>query len=279
MIYAPFLMTFSATHIAGINFFGKGVFERGIKPKAYAYSLTFALLICMLPLFLIFPFELRSFSFVVALIIAASAIVRNINVIAFSRGLKEISPMEMATLSSLTIVITYITDILFKASTFSYLSINFLIIVILGCFVISKKSLNLSKVKFAMVAKVITSAGRGYLAYFAMQYMNATTYTFLLFLTATLMLLPFTKYFSPTKQSLKFAFIVQIFGAINMISTSTLASISVTFYMLVTPMSMVVTMLLTNIIKKNVGERPTKKQILAGIVVMLAVFGYTLTQI
>jgi len=72
---------------------------------------------------------------------------------------------------------------------------------------------------------------------------------------------------------------VQIFGAINMISTSTLAAISVTFYMLVTPMSMVVTMLLTSIIKKNVGERPTKKQILAGIVVIAAVFGYTLTQI
>ena len=214
-----------------------------------------------------------------ALIITASAIVRTVNVIAFSNSLNKISPMEMATISSLTIVITYITDILFKASTFNYLSIAFLIGIIAGCFVVSKGSVNFSKVKFALVAKVITSAMRGYLAYFAMQYMNATTYTFLLFLTATLMLLPFTKSFAPTKQSLKLAFFVQISGAVNMISMSTLASISVTFYMLVTPMTMVVTMLLTSLIKKNIGQRPTNKQILAGIFVVLAVLGYTLTQI
>lgn len=153
--------------------------------------------------------------------------------------------MELTSIASLVLIITYTTDIIFGLKDLEVLSAFYLILVIIGSFIVSNGSIGFSKVKGFLFIILITGVSKGYLAHFAMGYTNATTYTFLTSLFTAIACLPFTRFFSPTKHSFKKAIPIQASGAVYITFMNLLSSIQVTLYTLVGPISMSITLIIT----------------------------------
>ena len=195
MVLALLMMLYAAVHTAAAGFYGKHVVKNGIDPKDYTYTTNIMLMIFLIPLFLWYPFDVSSFGWQLALAIILAGALRTLNIIAFASSLKKISPMELKAATSITLVLTYATDILFQLKEFSFLSSLFLLLVIVGVFIISKGSMGFKKVKWFLIVIVLASVSRGYIVHFAMDFTNPTTFNFLVALVTTIACLPFTNFF------------------------------------------------------------------------------------
>lgn len=276
MFFTSFMLLYTAIHKSAANFYGKYVMKKGVLPKDYTYTTNIALLVCILPMFLIFPFDVSNFGWQLALIVAFSGIVRTITLIAFTNSIKKITPMEFTAINSLSLVLTYITDILFGLNAFSILSSSFLFVIIIGCLVVSNGSVGFKKIKWFLLVFLACGVVMAYLSHFAMQYTNPPTYTFLQSLFTAIACLPFTKFFKPTKQGFKMAFPIQASGAIFITFMALLSAMQVTYYVLIGPISMSITLLITMILNKNKDYKVKPNQLIGALIVLVGFALYVL---
>lgn len=90
MFFAPALMMlYSASHSSATNFYGKHVMLKGIQPKYYAYKTNLNLLFFILPLFLMFPFDISNLGWQLVVIVALAGAIRTLNVVSFANALKK----------------------------------------------------------------------------------------------------------------------------------------------------------------------------------------------
>lgn len=219
-----------------------------------------------------------TFSWIAVLILLLSVLVRGLNLFFFAKGLNTLSPMEITSIISLSAIFTYFYDVLMGRLTFSILSVIFLLLIVLGCFILTKGKIGFKEAKISILITIVTQVGRGILANFAMQHMNSATYLFLMAGITLIVLLPFVKVFKPTKFSMVEGFKLQILGTIGFLIEMVLAKESVTLFMLTSPAIMISTIFLTLIFKKGVGNIPQKRQILGSAVIVVGMILYIVTK-
>lgn len=272
----PFFL-YSAGFRSYKTFYGRKTMQLGIKSKDYYFALTIGLLIFSPFLFLITPFTLSSFSVLVIGLILITAINRAVGLMSFTEGLKNITPMEMNSFVSITVLVTYVIDVLTKTSAFHYISVAVLLLVLIGCFIISNGSIGFQKAKFELFAKIVTDVFAAYLNHYALNYMNAATFVFLISLFSTIMILPFIKQFGVTKKGLKRGLSINVFGTLNFWSVTLVAGISPTLYILLSPLAMTITILATALFTKK--EHYTKKQYLGSVITLIGILAFSLIQL
>lgn len=274
MILVLLMMIYAAMHTTVAGFYGKYVINKGISPKNYAYTTNIMLLVFLIPLFLWYPLDISLLGWQLVLIIIAAGTLRTLQLIAFGNALKKISPMELQAATSLTLVLTYCTDIFFGLKEFNFLSSGFLLLIIVGVFIISNGSVGFKKVKWFLIVLVLAALTRGYLVYFAMRYTNPTTFNFLVSLITAIGCLPFTKLFKPTKQSFKYAAPIQASGAFYIVLMGLLASMQITLRGLVNPASIAFTIIASTLFIKR--SKTKNSQILGALIVLFGVILYVL---
>ena len=203
-------------------------------------------------------------------ILAASAI-RVVNLLSLSTSLKKITPLTLSVYSTISILFTYFIDALIGAMTFKLVDFIAIVIIILGILTIALKNLQaLKEVRMPLILKVLSEILKGYLAYFALKHINTAMYTFLIAILTTLFILPFSNKLigKCNNKKLKVAFIAQTIGVIGLITSNLLAKSSATLYMLAVPTTLVAILLLSYVIKKDTGNKPTKIELLGSLIVI-----------
>ena len=278
MILLFFCTSLSCT---GVSFFNKKLVTRGMTPFEYFYYVTLALVPLSAVFFLFYPFQIAINATMIMLLLASVA-VRAVNSLSLSGSHKKITPLALSVYSTFAILLTYFIDVLIGASSFKILSFISIIIIVLGTLIIALKNrVALKQVKGAVLLRILTEIAKGYFAYFALQYTNTAVYTFLIALLSTFILLPFTKQVIKTcsKQKIKLAILAQVVGVFGLILGNILAKNSGTLFMLRIPTTLVLTLLLSYIIKKDVGEKPAVVELLGSIVVIIGLTAFSLLQL
>lgn len=278
MIFAPIIMAFEAAFISFSGFFTKRVTEEGVKPKSFLFSLIVSMTLLSGLSFIFIPFEIEQIELWVLGLIILAAMLRALRLFAFTKSLKDVTPLELSSIISLSVVVTYALDLLIGSQSFSILAIISLIFAIVGSALVSKGSLGFSKAKWALLLQLAATVGGGYLGYIILQYTNSATYMFLMSVVTTVALLPLYKKFEPSKLSLKRGAQIQVLGFISFIMVALLIAESTTLYLLGRPFSMALTFLFTYTFKKGVGEKPTKIQIVGALSVLAGILVYSFTQ-
>jgi drug/metabolite transporter (DMT)-like permease len=275
-----FLLFSTSLANTGVQFLNKKLVTRGMTPFEYFYYITLALVPFSAVFFLFYPFQI-AISGVAIMLLLASAGVRAVSSLSLSGTHKKISPLTSTVYSTFAILLTYFIDVLIGAAQFKTLHFVAIFIVVVGTLIIALKNMvALKQVKGAVLFRVLSEIAKGYLAYFALKHMSAAMYTFLMALLTTIILLPFTKKVlqTYTKQKLTLSVIAQAMGVFNLVLGSILAKSSATLFMLRIPTTLVLTLLLSYLIKKDVGEKPTLVELVGSIIVIVGLSAFSILQ-
>jgi len=265
-----FLLLGSALTNSSVGFINKKLITRGMTAKEYFYYVTLALVPFSALFFFIYPFQI-AFSFTAFLLLIASVGVRALNSLSLSSSLKSITPLTLSVYSTMAILISYFIDVFIGAVSFEILQLLAIVIVVIGTVIIALKNITvLKQVKLPVIIRVFSELLKGYLAYFTLKHMNVSTYTFLMAVVTTILLLPVTKQIITrfNSQKMKHATIAQSVGVVSLILSNLLAKSSATLFMLNVPATLIITLLLSYIIKKDVGSKPTLLELIGSIVVV-----------
>lgn len=276
-----FLLLLTAFADSGVGFLNKKLMTKGMPAKEYFYFVTLALVPLSALFFIIYPFDFV-FSLSVILLLILSVIVRAINVVSFSTVLKTITPLTISIYSTFAVVITYTIDLLIGAILFDFWHIIAIAIIFLGTIFIVLKNKKLANgIRFVIVLRVLSEVLKGYIAYFILKEISNASFVFSIAVLTAIIILPFTKKivtsFTP-KKALQ-GFIVQIAGVCGLIFANILAASSATLYMLKAPTTLVLTLVLSYIIKKDVGVKPGLQELVGSLIVIVGLTLFSILQI
>lgn len=262
------------------GFFNKMAINRGYTSKKYLFSIYIGIGLLSPVLFLFFPYQI-DWGIYAALTMLGAAIAITIKVLFTSKVLEKVTPLEASAFATLAIVVTFVLDIIFGVTAFNLFAMLALIIVLIGCLIVSKGGKRIAKVKWFVLFLIIGQLGQGYMSYFATTYfMSTATFLFYVFAGSAIAIIPFHKRFGKIEfKNILFGTAVQAIGLFGAVLEVILAKESATYFMLRIPAIMVMTMVLTYVIRKDIGEKPDKTQMLGAVVVFVGLLGYTLTQI
>lgn len=276
-----FLLLLTAGVDSGTGFMQKKLMTRGLSPKEYFYYVTLPLVPLSAMLFLFYPFTF-AFSLVAIMLLIASAVVRAVSIVTFSKALKNITPLTISIYSTMAVLITYTIDLMIGALRFNIVHLFALSLVALGSFVIILRNTGAFKgVKTSVIIRVLTEVLKGYLAYFTLMYLNNAMYIFGMAVLTSVVILFFTKKFTNNyfnKNKLKDSAFTQMFGVIGLTFGNLLAQSSATLFMLKAPATLVVTLFLSYIIRKDVGNLPTKIELIGSVIVITGLTLFSVLQ-
>ena len=265
-----FLLFGSALTNSSIGFINKKLITRGMTAKEYFYYVTLALVPFSALFFFIYPFQI-AFSFTAFLLLIASVGVRALNSLSLLQSLKTVTPLTISVYSTMAILISYFIDVFIGAVSFEIFQLLAIVIVVIGTVIIALKNITvLKQVKLPVIMRVFSEMLKGYLGYFILKHMNVSTYIFLMAVITTLIMLPITKQMIAkfNTQKMKYATLSQAVGVISLILSNLLAKSSATLFMLNVPATLIITLLLSYVIKKDVGSKPTLLELIGSVVVV-----------
>lgn len=270
------LLILDALFMGSAHLYGKSVLSKGVPTKTYVFSINLGLFLCSIPLVL-FLYQF-TFSWIAVLVLGLSVIIRGLNLFFFAKGLNKLSAIEITSIVSLTSIFTYFYDVLIGNLTLKVSSILFLLIIVAGSFFLTKGKVGFKEAKVAIFVTILTQVGRGILANFALQSMNGATYLFFMSGITFVLLLPFVRFFKPTKFSIVEGIKIQVLGTISFLLEMILAKQSVTLFMLSDPAIMLGTMFLTYIFRKKTKQTLGKQQLIGSAIIIVGMVLFTLTK-
>lgn len=264
-----------ATILSLLGFVNKIAINKGMSSKTYLFSINIGIGLLSPLLFLFLPYQI-AWSMIAILLLLGAGVAMSAKTFFLSKTLEEVSPLEVSAYTTLAIIATYFIDIILKINTFNVYALISLLVLLAGCFIISDGGKKLNKIKLPLLFLIIAHIAQGYFTYFALEYyMSPATFLFFVFFGTAIVMLPLAKKVGGvTLKSLSLGIIVQTFGLFNAILETVLAQAGGTYFILRIPAIMVATMLFTLIIKKDMGELPSKKQMLGALVVALGLIAY-----
>lgn len=186
--------------------------------------------------------------------------------------LKYLNPYEDSAYLTLGIVIAFIIDILLGTEELKLGAVLSILLTLIGVFIIANSKLKIKNLQKDLFIRILTSLAMSYITYFMLQYWSNAVFILILNLLLTII---FTKnytfeYHKKNKKILKWCFIQQIFGFIALYLSNYLASNSVTLSSYVRPTSILV-VLIISMFFKDATKKPTFKQIVGIIFVMIGI--------
>lgn len=186
--------------------------------------------------------------------------------------LKHLNPYEDSAYLTLSIILSFIIDVILGIENLNYISLISIILTVTGVFVLVNSKLNIKNLQKDLMTRILSSLIMGYITHYILQYWSNAVYMLFLNLILTLI---FSKgynfkYYKSNSKIIKWVFIQQTFGFSSLYLSNYLSSNSVTLSSYVRPMSVIIVVIISMFIKEKT-KKPNMKQILAIIIVVCGV--------
>ena len=186
--------------------------------------------------------------------------------------LKYLNPYEESAYLTLSIIIAYIIDIVLGIENLGIISVLSILLTVIGVFVISNSKIKIKNLQKDLFVRIITSLLMSYVTHFILQYWSNAVFILILNLLLTII---FSKdynfkYHKEHKKIIKWIFAQQVFGFCALYLSNYLSSNSVTLSSYVRPTSIIVVVIISMFFKDK-DKRPTLKQILGIILVVIGI--------
>lgn len=187
--------------------------------------------------------------------------------------LKYLNPYEDSAYLTLGIIVAFVIDVVLGIEEATYISILSIFFTLIGVFIISNSKLRVKNLKKDLLVRISTSLIMNYITHYMLRYWSNAI--FLLFMNLFLVLI-FSKdykleYYKKQSNILKWVFIQQFFGFCSLYISNYLSFDSVTLSSYVRPTSIIVVVLIS-MFYKDKNKRPTLKQILGILLVVIGIF-------
>ena len=186
--------------------------------------------------------------------------------------LKYLNPYEDSAYLTLSIVIAFIIDIILGIESISAISILSILLTVVGVFVIADSKIKIKNLQKDLFIRILTVLLLSYVTHFMLQYWSNAVFILMLNLFLTII---FSKgyniqYHKEHKNIIKWVFAQQIFGFCSLYLSNYLSSNSVTLSSYVRPAS-IITIVMISIFFKEKDKKPTIKQIVGIIFVIVGI--------
>ena len=186
--------------------------------------------------------------------------------------LTYLNPYEDSAYLTLSIIIAFIIDVILGIENLGIISILSVLLTVIGVFVIADSKIKIKNLQKDLIIRITTSLLMSYITHFILQYWSNAVFMLVLNLMLTII---FSKrynfkYHKEHKGIIKWVFIQQIFGFVSLYLSNYLSSKSVTLSSYVRPTS-IIAVVVISMFYKDVKKKPTIKQILGIILVIIGV--------
>lgn len=194
--------------------------------------------------------------------------------------LTELSAFELKAWLGLGVFISYFYDIIFNGVSFSIVSITFIVMTVVGLFLISgegSKKINYKRISLGLVGVVLAKSGYGIVIHRLKDTCSSTLAMCIAFFLICLGMLLFYNPIRELKKSPKDIVrlsAVRIVNTIGSLIENYVAQISVISYSLIQPLILIV-MFSINLLKR---EKTSPKGIVGGIVCIIGIVALQLTR-
>lgn len=186
--------------------------------------------------------------------------------------LKYLNPYEDSAYLTLSIVIAFIIDVVLGIENLSLISILSILLTIVGVFVIANSKIKIKNLQKDLLIRICTSLLMSYVTHFILQYWSNAVFILILNILLTIIFSKgYTlKYNLEHKETIKWAFIQQIFGFCSLYLSNYLSSNSVTLSSYVRPASIIIVVAISMFFKDK-EKKPTTKQLLGIALVVIGI--------
>ena len=186
--------------------------------------------------------------------------------------LKYLNPYEDSAYLTLGIIIAFIIDVILGIENLGIISILSILLTVIGVFVIADSKIKIKNLQKDLIIRILTSLLMSYITHFILQYWSNAVFILILNLMLTII---FSnrynfKYHKEHNNIIKWVFIQQIFGFASLYLSNYLSSNSVTLSSYVRPTS-IIAVVVISMFYKDKKKKPTIKQILGIILVILGI--------
>ena len=268
-----FIIIFAALFGAIGQYVDKHLVNMGISRKDYFYYMCLSMIPFSI-LMIIIEIITKQFKFtleiVPAILLLIAMFLRYNKQKTIVGCLTYLNPYEDSAYLSLGLLISFIIDVLLGIQTFRFISFISIFITIIGVFLISNSKLKIKNLKSDIFVRIITSLLMGYITHYILIYWSNALFIFILNLFLTLLFCKDynIKYYTKTKDIIKWCFIQQAFGFTSLYLSNILMSNSVALSNYVRPASIIIVLIIA-LFLKNKEEKPTIKQVF-GILLIIA---------
>ena len=271
-----FIIIFAAIFTTIGNYIDKGIVDKGISRKNYFYYMC----LTMIPFALItMLLEIKtgnfkfSFNLVPIILLIIASILRYLKQKSNVVCLRNLEPYELKTYMSITLIICFIIDVIFKIQEFTILKILSIIFIIIGVILIYNVKISFKKFKKDLFIKIITEVIITYIVYNVLKYWSNGMYMLLLNLLLVIVFTPCYKTYKKenkvSNKLLGLIYLQQVFGFTYTYINNYLTSNSATLSNFVSPISLVFTAIVAFFINKN--RKPTFINIIGIIMVAIGI--------
>ena len=186
--------------------------------------------------------------------------------------LKYLNPYEDSAYLTLSIIIAFIIDVILGIENLGIISILSILLTVVGVFVIADSKIKIKNLQKDLIIRITTSLLMSYITHFILQYWSNVVFILVLNLMLTII---FSKrynfkYHKEHKNIIRWVLAQQLFGFASLYLSNYLSSNSVTLSSYVRPTS-IIAVVAISMFYKDKKKKPTKKQILGIILVVLGI--------
>lgn len=268
----------SAIFNTAVTYYDKIGINKKMSKAKYLFLKCFALLVFVPLLFFVSPFEFE-WSILNVLLILGVVFTIVGGLFGATEVIKKTSPYENMVLSTLTVPIIYLIDILIGSEQFAWMQTTAIVVILIGVFLLGSTHIANVKFRWNLILMLGSGTAKGYLLYFLLQTVSTSAYLLVAYAVATiLMLLFFRKQIGTIKSDeWKWGFVTQLFGVFGLFFNALLVQESVTLYALRGPLLLVLTVMISFFVKDtHISKQPTLKNIVAICLTILGVISFVI---
>ena len=257
------------------NYLDKYLVNLGITKKDYFYYICFSTIPFSL-IMILFEYLNHSLKFnlsiIPILLLILAMYFRYLKQNSIVGCLKYLKPYEDSAYLSLNLIIAFLIDVILKIERFKFISLISIILTILGVFLIANSKLKIKNLQKDLIKRILTSLIMNYLTHYILNYWSIAPFMLLLnFLLVIIFTRDYSiKYHRENKKIIKWVFIEQVFGFTSLYLSNYLTRVSVMLSTYVRPITIVL-VLLISLFLKDKKKRPSLKEILGIILVILGI--------
>ena len=248
----------------------------GISRKDYFYYMCLTMIPFSLIMVIVeyYTGQLKfKFGFVPIILLIAAMLLRYKRQYTIVGCLKYLNPYEDSAYLTLSIIIAFIIDVILGIENLEAISILSILFTVVGVFLVADSKIKIKNLQKDLIMRIITSLLTSYITHFILQYWSNAIFVLILNLMLTIIFSTKYnfKYHQKHKKIIGWAFVQQIFGFTSLYFSNYLSSYSVTISSYVMPMS-IIAVVIISMFYKDKKEKPTTKQLLGTIFVILGIY-------
>jgi len=222
-----------------------------------------------------------TFSYMLALILLVSILLRYGKMTAIVSTVEHLIPYESEAYMCLGVILAYVADCILGIKAFSHWGVLSIILALLGVFLIADVKFQIKRFRINLIIRLVCDVGLGYCARYALQYCSNAIY--ILSLNLLIVLLFGWRYklehHKENRGIIKFIVIQQFLGFICLFLGNVVAQQSVTAYAFIRPVSLAMCVVIAffykneSVLKTISGEprQPKLKDVIAAALIVAGI--------